>query len=139
MRRTGHSRLASAKVRTISDTAKQFCKYFFAQNLAVLQFLSASPLFTGSYCWLGISFLFALDCKIAKFVLHWQGIFPLFSLFCCRAWFFAPYYRGWKRMEEDGRGGRRARLALRLGRRARGGEKDGELWQLPLLDRASFG
>ena len=43
----GHSRLASAKVRTISDTAKQFCKYFFAQNWAVLQFLDTLPLFTG--------------------------------------------------------------------------------------------
>ena len=52
-------------------------------------------------------------------------------------------------MEEEERGGRRrqgvaeknreARLALRLGRRARGGEKDGEFWQLPPLDRASFG
>ena len=41
--------------------------------------------------------------------------------------------------KEEGRGNRRARLALRLGRRARGGEKDGEFWQLPPLDRASFG
>ena len=75
---------------------------------------------------------------------------------------FTPYYRGergWNRIEEEERGGRRmerggrrrqeetgeaeedrkARLALRLGRRARGGEKDGEFWQLPPLDRASFG
>ncbi|MDY4873907.1 MAG: hypothetical protein SO133_03485, partial [Alloprevotella sp.] len=47
LRRTGHSRLASAKVRTISDTAKLFRKYFFAQNSAVLQFLDFIPLFTG--------------------------------------------------------------------------------------------
>ena len=33
---------------------------------------------------------------------------------------FTPYYRGGKRREEDGRGDRRARLALRLGRRALG-------------------
>ena len=42
-------------------------------------------------------------------------------------------------LKEEGRGDRRTRLALRLGRRARGGEKDGEFWQLPPLDRASFG
>ena len=34
---------------------------------------------------------------------------------------FTPYYRGWERMEEEGRGWeRKARLALRLGRRALG-------------------
>ena len=34
---------------------------------------------------------------------------------------FTPYYRGGERMEEDGRGWeRKARLALRLGRRALG-------------------
>ena len=49
--------------------------------------------------------------------------------------------RGGKRRKEEGRGGKRRRtqMALRLGRRARGGEKDGEFWQLPPLDRASFG
>ena len=57
--------------------------------------------------------------------------------------------RGGRRMERGGRRrqeetgeaeeDRKARLALRLGRRARGGEKDGEFWQLPPLDRASFG
>ena len=75
--------------------------------------------------------LLSADCKFAQFILHWQGIFPLFSLFCCRAWFLLLIIeekRGEKRMDEDGRGlkeegrgGRRARLALRLGRRARGG------------------
>ena len=85
--------------------------------------------------------LLSADCKFAQFILHWQGILPLFFVFCCRAWFLLLIIeeRGEKRMEEDGRGDRRARLALRLGRRARGGEKDGEFWQLPPLDRASFG
>ncbi|MDY4459479.1 MAG: hypothetical protein SPE17_03335, partial [Alloprevotella sp.] len=75
-----------------------------------------------------------------------KGFFLFFWFSAVGHGFFAPYYRGEKRMEEDGRGlkeegrgDRRARLALRLGRRARGGEKDGEFWQLPPLDRASFG
>ena len=107
----GHSRLASAKVRTISDTAKQFCKYFFTQNLNVLQFLSALPLFTGSYCWLEFSFLFALDCKIAQFILHWQGIFPSFFAFSAVEHFFGwlfwrilEDFRGFQRISEDIRG-----------------------------------
>ncbi|MGM9695424.1 MAG: hypothetical protein ACI3X8_00935, partial [Alloprevotella sp.] len=54
--------------------------------------------------------LLSADCKFAQFILYWQGIFPLFLLFCCRAWFLLLIIeegRGWKRRGEDGRGGKR--------------------------------
>ena len=49
-----------------------------------------------------------------------KGFF-LFFWFSAVGQVFTPYYRGGERMEEDGRGRKRkARLALRLGRRALG-------------------
>ncbi|MDD7232702.1 MAG: hypothetical protein PUH44_03435, partial [Bacteroidales bacterium] len=81
LRRTGHSRLASAKVRTISDTAKQFCKYFLRKiwlscNFWIL-FLCLQEVKARIYFFL----LLSADCKFAQFILHWQGIFPLFFAF----------------------------------------------------------
>ena len=49
-----------------------------------------------------------------------KGFF-LFFWFSAVGQVFTPYYRGWERRGEEGRGGKRkARLALRLGRRALG-------------------
>ena len=48
--------------------------------------------------------LLSADCKFAQFILHWQGIFPLFRFSAVGHGFFAPYYRGGK---EDERGRKR--------------------------------
>ena len=49
-----------------------------------------------------------------------KGFF-LFFRFSAVGQVFTPYYRGWERRGEEGRGWeRKARLALRLGRRALG-------------------
>ena len=88
------------------------------------------------------------DCKFALFILHWQGISSLFSLFCCRAYFLLALLiiymgsrlgRGWlcalgaehvggaykKREEEEGRGGKRREEEGRGEEREDGGEGGG--------------
>ena len=47
--------------------------------------------------------------------------------------------RGWRRIKRGGKRRQEGAIGSAPGRRALGREKDGELWQLPPLDRASFG